>query len=630
MRRFILSAVVILFASISVAQSEELTFIVEPYLQLATKNSITILWETNIPANSFVEYGPAKLRQQEASLPLSASNEKLSQMHEVVLNDLTEQTDYFYRVVSVDADGRKIESDVFSFQTAVKEESAFAFAIFSDTQHNKGIRHVWGDNAKLAWAERPNFALNAGDVVEDGNNQELYREEYLKPAAELMRRIPVYSVLGNHDDNSKYYYQYMANPQPEYYYTFIYGNAQFFMLDSNHDLNPGSEQYDWLEKELAASKAVWKFAVHHHPVYSSDENDYGDTNFEASLRGDPSVSSLKTLYERYNVDIVFAGHIHQYERTWPLRDEMIQDDGVRYVVVGGSGGGLEQFALTRSWFTAKVRSAHHFVLINIHKNKLQFQAIDEHGNLFDQITIDKPEQILSSADRAPSAPLIYPAAGRFVDKTEITLKSLWENTTIRYTIDGSEPTSESELYDDPVIVSENTILKARNFNSKGLGSTITSATYTKTEPLAAAKIENVAEGLNYSYYEGQWKNLPDFSQLQPLKTGTASTLDLQAVKPQEDFFAVVYEGYLDIQKDGVYKFLLTSDDGSRLYIADKLVVDNDGSHSAITGHGEIALAKGKHPFKLQYFEDYAGEVLELKYSGPGIERQTIKAEAFSH
>ena len=67
-----------------------------------------------------------------------------------------------------------------------------------------------------------------------------------------------------------------------------------------------------------------------------------------------------------------------------------------------------------------------------------------------------------------------------------------------------------------------------------------------------------------------------------------------------------------------------------MYIADKLVVDNDGSHSAITGHGEIALAKGKHPFKLQYFEDYAGEVLELKYSGPGIERQTIKAEAFSH
>jgi hypothetical protein len=67
-------------------------------------------------------------------------------------------------------------------------------------------------------------------------------------------------------------------------------------------------------------------------------------------------SSLVPLYEKYGVDIALAGHVHSYERTWPiLRMSIHQKKGVRYIVSGGGGGGgLEQAGPQRTWFTLHV------------------------------------------------------------------------------------------------------------------------------------------------------------------------------------------------------------------------------------------------------------------------------------
>jgi hypothetical protein len=106
-------------------------------------------------------------------------------------------------------------------------------------------------------------------------------------------------------------------PEPEYYYGFNFGNARFFMIDTNQKVNPGSVQYNWLEKELANSDAEWKFVCHHHPPYSSDENDYGNLwKTNQGNHGDLRARELVPLYEKYGVDIVWNGHIHSYERTW--------------------------------------------------------------------------------------------------------------------------------------------------------------------------------------------------------------------------------------------------------------------------------------------------------------------------
>ena len=130
--------------------------------------------------------------------------------------------------------------------------------------------------------------------------------------------------------------------------------------------------------------------MQHQPPYSSDENDYGDTWKGQSAWGDAKVRPLVDLYEKHGLDMCFVGHIHDYERSWPIRDGRVDPSrGVIYVQAGGAGGGLENYAPTRSWFTAKVHRDHHFAIVSICGRALQLQAIDQNGVLVDQLTLRK-------------------------------------------------------------------------------------------------------------------------------------------------------------------------------------------------------------------------------------------------
>ena len=79
--------------------------------------------------------------------------------------------------------------------------------------------------------------------------------------------------------------------------------------------------------------------------------------------------------------------------------------------------------------------------------------------------------------------------------------------------------------------------------------------------------------------------------------------------PDEDHFGYIFTGFIDIPEDGIWSFALRSDDGAILEIDGKLVVNNDGSHSAITTMGRAPLRKGLHAYKLVYLEDYEGQAL---------------------
>lgn len=362
-------------------ESSNTNFLTSPYLQFATKNSIRVLWETKNDAASAVEYGSSYPPSE-----LIKFNE-LRTFHEFELNELTPETNYFYRIYSKTEDGNEEVSDIYTFQTAVNDETAYTFCIIGDTQTNPD---VWGNISTRIYAERPNFVLHAGDIVGTGGDKSQWLDHFLGPAKELMRRIPVYTVLGNHEDDDGNYYKYMSNPEPEWYYSFAYGNAEYFMIDSNHPINEGSEQYNWLADALKKSIAKWKFAVFHHPPYSSDENDYGDTYRGTSTKGDREMQPIVKLFEKYGVDIVFNGHIHVYERTWQIKDDKaVEKNGVVYVVTGGAGGGLENFAPTNSGFTVKIKRDHHYCKISINGNKLIFNAIDQNGALFDYFEMTK-------------------------------------------------------------------------------------------------------------------------------------------------------------------------------------------------------------------------------------------------
>lgn len=367
------------------AASERLKFLVQPYLQRQTTSSLRILCETNQKARMKVAYGVR------GALDQVAESKEAALIQEVEIAQLPKFSSYFYEVTCTSETGEEIKSDRFSFQTAPTEEMPWAFGVIGDTQRNPQVTRQCAEGL---YALRPNFVLHCGDVVDDGFSKNQWIKDLFEPCQVLFAHTPVFPVIGNHEQNSHWYYDYFSLPNPEYFYTFTYGNAQFFMIDSNKPLGSDSEQYRWLEKELSKSKSAWKFTCHHHPCFSSDENDYGDhvrgSEGAPYTWGDPNAQQLVPLYEKYGVDIAFNGHIHVYERTWPILQMSVNSKkGVRYITSGGGGGGLEQAAPQRSWFSLHFKRAHHYCYATVHDQTIQFKAYNLDGLLFDTFELTK-------------------------------------------------------------------------------------------------------------------------------------------------------------------------------------------------------------------------------------------------
>lgn len=138
--------------------------------------------------------------------------------------------------------------------------------------------------------------------------------------------------------------------------------------------------------------------------------------------------------------------------------------------------------------------------------------------------------------------------------------------------------------------------------------------------------EGAVQGLSYAYYEidpsQPWRSLPDFSDFSPVKTGTAPTFSLRA-RERNNHFAFVFTGYIKIEEAGTYFFYTLSDDGSKLYLNDELVVNNDGIHAEEVKYGKVTLAEGYQQIRIEFFENTGLHRLYVSYKGPGVELQEL-------
>lgn len=130
------------------------------------------------------------------------------------------------------------------------------------------------------------------------------------------------------------------------------------------------------------------------------------------------------------------------------------------------------------------------------------------------------------------------------------------------------------------------------------------------------------QGVSYKYYEGKFAKVSDMSKATVLKKGELKNFDISAAQV-EDWMGFEYNAWIKIPESGIYRFYTFSDDGSVLYIDDKVVVDNDGSHSEQRREGKIHLEVGFHKLRLQYFERYMGQMLEAGYIGRNIPETQI-------
>lgn len=306
------------------------TIKVLPYLQNVSPTSAYILWETSAEVESVVEWGLTEALGNTTSGASFTSNDGVSKMHEVAIEDLNPDTKYYYRVKS-----NSLISQIYRFKTnpTAGSEKSFNFLAVSDTQldgdnpnvffeiNHDGIINFIKKNYGENIEDNLGLILTVGDLVNSGNTYSEWENYYFKPARDVLQYVGNYPVMGNHEGNSQNYFNYFHLPQNgpsgyiEHSWYKDYSNVRFIGMDSNDEVikYTTQEQLDWLKKTLdgAAQNQNIDFVVLelHHP-FKSELWTPGEIPFTGqviSLLENFSNTSGKPSFHLF-------GHTHAYSR----------------------------------------------------------------------------------------------------------------------------------------------------------------------------------------------------------------------------------------------------------------------------------------------------------------------------
>ena len=215
----------------------------------------------------------------------------------------------------------------------------------------------------------------------------------------------------------------------------------------------------------------------------------------------------------------------------------------------------------------------------------------------------------------------HPMNGLLLKDKPVKIWYFNDPAKLRYTVDGTEPTLTSPKMEQEITLSGPATLKVKSFaNREKYNKTTTGDFRIGMIKPVSLKPKNIKPGgFHYAYYEGEWDKLPDFKALKPIKTGITDTSFNIDKFPRQDNFALLIEGQVEVKDEGYYIFGLGSDDGSKLYLGNQLLIDYDGLHGSGDDKSYILyLQKGFYPIRLEYFQKDGGRELKLMYLTPGI------------
>ena len=329
------------------------TLRVHPYLQRATPTAITVMWETETGRESRVDWGPTEALGETTCGDVVEPWEWLeleTVLHGARLEGLSPATRYWYQVTT-----GGLASDVHDFITppAPGPGEPFRLVALSDSQRAEAwpdkFREVVEDGV-IAWthdhhgdllAEELAMVILAGDLVDQGWEFEQWAEELFLPMRKLLRHVPFYPALGNHEGNSLFYFRYFDLPlngtegYEEHWYTVDYANLRLVTLDSNAGYQ-SQAQLDWLADVLDASCGDdlidFVFAQLHHP-HLSELWTPGNTEYTGEV-----VARLEAFStECGKPSIHFFGHTHGYSRG------QSRDHAHVMVNVASAGGAIDKW-----------------------------------------------------------------------------------------------------------------------------------------------------------------------------------------------------------------------------------------------------------------------------------------------
>jgi polygalacturonase len=211
-------------------------------------------------------------------------------------------------------------------------------------------------------------------------------------------------------------------------------------------------------------------------------------------------------------------------------------------------------------------------------------------------------------------PHIFPRDQFFNEKMKVRLTSTTKDADIYYTTDGTAPDKLSLKYKGPIIIRDKSHLRAIAIKEGLVPSEISASKY---EPIEKVK------AVQFKYYEGRWVELPNFINLTPKSAGATNMFTLDGLTYSDHHFGFVMHGYVNIKTKGDYTFFAASNDGSKLFVDNIEIVNNDGAHGVTEKSGSVYLKKGIHLVEVRYFQSGGGTGLKVSWSGPGFEKREM-------
>jgi len=311
-------------------------------------------------------------------------------VHTFELTNLTPGALYYFTLKTFQGKYSK----EYKFRTIPNDGSTLRFVIGGDM----GILPAAPRLLSYAARKDPQFLVIGGDIAYangDPKNDWIWDiwfnnwEKNMETSEGCL--IPVVAGIGNHEVNKKDASLPQEERAPFYFGYFAQGGKTFFsrafspylsliVLDSSH-ITPVSEQVEWLKSTLQSSiNYPYIILVYHVPLYPSHRSFDGEVSVEERKLWLP-------LFDEYKVNVCFENHDHTFKRTKPMRNGQVVEGGTVYLGDGCFGVNprtIENFSLG---YLEKADSKRHFWYVEINANELKAQAIDDNGNLFDEVTI---------------------------------------------------------------------------------------------------------------------------------------------------------------------------------------------------------------------------------------------------
>lgn len=354
------------------------------YIGQLSATTVLIAWGTTAGTGSVNSIGRDSASMGHARVKLGDQTQETDR-NWIEFTALKPDTAYPYEV---QVNNQKVGDG--AVRTYPERATRLAFFVIGD--YGTGDRNQFGiadamkaEFLKRAQTDNPvRFVITMGDniyadtnlgyiVVRSGDQDSDWETKFFQPYAEILRQIPFYPSLGNHDGNSSEnrgdlsaYLDNFFFPEnkPARWYRFSFGGlADFFALDSTTNttgghpepiFKPGGDQSNWVARSLADSKAPWKIPYFHHPPFNAGPGHGASINV---------LRHWTDLFQKNGVKVVFNGHEHNFQ----FSEDNDVTGHIRYVI-SGAGGELRPGNVSGNMAKAHIEgwsAQRHFCVVEI-------------------------------------------------------------------------------------------------------------------------------------------------------------------------------------------------------------------------------------------------------------------------